>query len=425
MILFRCVNHITRPIYGGTVKVLHVCAVGVTTQSLLRPQIDYLLSRGLTVEVACSPDAEAEKFRQAGYTVHPVQIDREISPLKNLASLAALVRLMRSHHYDLVHVHTPIAAVLGRIAARIAGVPRVVYTAHGFPFHDQLPPWQYRRYFAIEKICAQLTDLILTQSYEDFLLSQQCLCPPDKVLHLNNGVDSQRFSRQQLEPEHQQALRQALQIPPQAGPVIGTIGRLTRQKGFDYLIDAAAQLLSEFPQLQVLIIGGELHTDPDPFQAELIQKTIDLGIRSHVTFTGFRQDIPQLLGLLDVFCLPTYFGEGLPRSILEAMAMGLPVVTTDIRGCREAVVPDANGWIVPPRDSQALADALQKLLASPQLRQRFGAASRRRVEAEFDERYVFQRIADSYESLGIRFPRPSVSQPPVLTSSSLSCHRRH
>lgn len=397
-------------------KVLHVCAVGVTTHHLLRPQIDYLISRGLTVEVACSPDEEAEAFRQRGYRVHPVQIDRKIDPLKNSASLLKLVRLMRSQRYDLVHVHTPIAAVLGRIAAKLAGVPRIVYTAHGFPFHDQSSPWQYRTYFAIEKFCAGFTDLILTQSYEDLITSQsRGLCPPHKVRHLNNGVDSERFSRHRLQPADQQQLRRSLGLT--GAPVIGAVGRLTRQKGFGYLVEAAAQLLPEFPDLQVLIIGGELSTDPDPFQAELMQTAIDLGIRDHMVFTGYRTDIPDLLGLVDVFTLPTYFGEGLPRSILEAMAMGLPVVTTDIRGCREAVIPDQNGYIVPPCDSQALALALAEVLRQPQLRQQFGAASRRRVEAEFDEGYVFQRLATWYQELGIVLSPPPLAAPSPEPSS--------
>lgn len=392
-------------------KILHICAVGATTTKLLRPQIDYLLSRGLEVEVACSPDADADAFQQLGYVVRPIQIDREISPIKNLRSLMDLVQLMRQQQYDLVHVHTPIAAVLGRMAAKIAGVKRIVYTAHGFPFHDLLSPQQYAVYFAIEKFCAQFTDLILTQSHEDFVTAQQKkLCPASKVRHLNNGVDIHKFSQQRLSLAAQTRLREQLGLPPDA-LVVGTIGRLTRQKGFVYLVEAIAQLRPRFPQLRLLIIGGELSTDPEPFQAELMDRVKVLGLQDSVIFTGFRDDTPELLGLLDVFCLPTYFGEGLPRSILEAMAMGLPIVTTDIRGCREAVIPDENGLIVPPKDSDALAEALGQLLSDRALRQRFGEASRQRVEVIYDERYVFERLATWYQELGVQMaiPVPAVA----------------
>jgi glycosyltransferase involved in cell wall biosynthesis len=383
-------------------KILRVCAIGATAKGLLRPQIDYLRSRNLEVEIACSPDGDAEQLRREGYTIHLVQIDRKISPLLNLRSILKLAQLMRQNQYDLVHVHTPIAAVLGRIAAKIAGIKRIVYTAHGFPFHDQSSPAQYHFYFEIEKFCARFTDLILTQSHEDWLTAQnKGLCPPHKVRHLNNGVDSRSFCRDRLDSLSQQQLRQSLGIPDSANLLIGTIGRITRKKGFAYLVDAVAKLVPQFPNLHVLIIGHELKTDPEPFETELIQQAIDLGIRDHITFTGFRSDIAELLGLLDVFTLPTYFHEGLPRSILEAMSMGLPIVTTDIRGCREAVIPNQNGFIVPPRNSEALAEALATLLADSTLRQTFGQASRQRVEAEFDEHFVFQRLVEAYQDLGI------------------------
>lgn len=393
-------------------KILHICAIGITAEKLLLPQIDYLISCGLEVHIACSPDDAAAALAAAGYIIQTVQIDREIDPIKNLRSLVQLVRLMRREKYDLVHVHTPIAGVLGRTAAKLAGVPHIVYTAHGFPFHDLLSPAQYRLYFGIEQFCARYTDLIWTQSYEDWANAPRLgLCPAEKVRHLNNGIDSQRFSRQWLDPDHQKRLRQTLGIADDA-VVVGTIGRLTRQKGFAYLVKATSLLVRRFPQVQVLIVGGELSTDPEPFQAELMQQAADLGIRDRIIFTGFRDDTPELLGLMDIFTLPTYFGEGLPRSILEAMAMGLPIVTTDIRGCREAVIPHQNGLIVPPHDALALRDALATLLANPQLRQQWGAASRQRVEAEFDETFVFRRLADGYRDLGLVFPEcPGPSRP--------------
>ena len=126
-----------------------------------------------------------------------------------------------------------------------------------------------------------------------------------------------------------------------------------------------------------------------------------MGIEDRVIFTGDRYEIPEILGLLDIFCLPTFTHEGLPRSIVEAMAMALPVVTTDIRGCREVVLPEKTGLIVPPQDSNSLADALAKLLASKEIRQEYGKAGRARIEAEFDENIVFERLRKFYQQLGL------------------------
>jgi hypothetical protein len=148
--------------------VLHVCAVAFGLETLLLPQIDYLRGRGLSVEAACSPDPRVEKLRARGYTIHEIPIDREISLVPNSKSVLELGKLMRAQDYDLVHTHAPVASVLGRVAAKLAGVERIVYTAHGFYFHDDMPRQKYAVYHGIEKPVAQITDRILVQSHEDF-----------------------------------------------------------------------------------------------------------------------------------------------------------------------------------------------------------------------------------------------------------------
>jgi len=387
-------------------KILHTSAVGYTVKNLLLPQINYFLTERLSVESTCSPGNELQELQQKGYVIHPITIARRFSPLAHLIDIYHLAKLMRDHQYDLVHVHTPVAAVVGRIAARLAGVPRVVYTAHGFPFHDQSPPLNYWLYFTVEKLSALLTDLVLTQSEEDFETAQKSnLCPPDKVRYLGNGIDVDRFSRTCLESGAQIQLRRSLEIPDTAGLIIGMIGRLTLKKGSGVLVEAIANLLPEFPNLHLLIIGAQVKGDPEPFQAELLQRIHTLGLKDHVTFTGHRQDTPELLGLLDIFTLPTFTHEGLPRSILEAMGMELPVVTTNIRGCREAVLHGQTGLIVPPRQADLLAEALRILLLDANLRSAYGRAGRLRVQSKYDERFVFQRLTTFYRELGI-LPHP-------------------
>ena len=332
-----------------------------------------LLGQGLDVDIACSPDADALKLQRQGYTVRTVPIDRRIDPRLNLRTIYQLQQVMLQQQYDLVHVHTPIAAVLGRVAAKLAGVPRIVYTAHGFPFHDQSSPRQYWLYSQVERVCAQFTDLILSQNHEDIEMADRLgLCSSQRIQYLGNGVDIERFSRDRLHLAKQQQLRQSLGIPDAATCLVGTVCRLTRKKGCGDLVAATAQLLPQFPGLHVVIIGGELQSDPECFRAELEAQVRSLGLASRVTLTGDRADIPELLGLLDIFALPTFTHEGLPRSILEAMAMELPVVATDIRGCREAVVHQQTGLIVPPRDHEQLAQALSTLAAESGVRQGYG-----------------------------------------------------
>jgi glycosyltransferase involved in cell wall biosynthesis len=385
-------------------KVLHICAIAPTAKILLQPQLKYFLSRNLTVGIACSPGPEVEGLIKNGFQVHPVNIDRKISLSSNLRSVTHLTKIIRENQYDLVHVHTPIAAVLGRIAAKIAGVSRIVYTSHGLPFHDLSSSLQYRLYFTIEKLTAAITDLIISQNYEDVTTATKLgLCPPEKIAYLGNGIDIDHFQRDRLEPTHQKELRKSFSIPDTADFIIGTIGRLTRKKGSGYLIEAIAKLLPQFPNLHVLIIGAQLSSDPELFQTELLEKIHTLGLEKHVTLTGEREDIPEVLGLLDIFTLPTFTHEGLPRSILEAMSMSLPVVATDIRGCREAVIHGKTGLIVPPQNSEKLAEGLSTLLSNYELRQTYGKAGRLRVESEYDERFVFQRLEKFYKELGLVF----------------------
>ncbi len=387
-------------------KILQLCAVGFTVRNLLIPQINYLQSQGFEVEIVCSPGKDVDILREQGYKMHCLPIKREINPYSNFKNVLELQNLMKAQHYDLVHVHTPIAAVLGRIAAKLAKVPKIIYTAHGFPFHDQSSFFQYQFYFNVEKFFGLLSDKILSQSNEDITTARnKGLCHPGKIAYLGNGVDVNRFSRKYLDLSRQKSLRTSLGIPSSVDFIIGTIGRLTYKKGSSFLVEAIAELKKDYPNLHTIIIGGEVKGDPAPFQTHLLQKVRDYGLEENITLTGYRQDTPELLSLLDVFTLPTFTHEGMPRSILEAMAMELPVVATNIRGCREEVIHGKTGLIVSPRDSDALAQAFRQLIENPKLIKEYGLAGRARVEAEFDERIVFERLRKFYTDLGIIEPQ--------------------
>lgn len=384
-------------------KVLHVCAVAFGLETLLLPQIDYLRERGLSVEAACSPDPRIEALRARGYTIHEVQIDRKISPAPNSKSVVELGKLMRAQSYDLVHTHAPVASVLGRVAAKLAGVKRIVYTAHGFYFHDEMPRPKYALYHGIEKSVAQITDRILVQSQEDFDTAVTTgLASAAKVRYLGNGIDLRRFDITALSEERRTALRKELRVPPSRGPILGITGRITEEKGFSELVEAMSLLRDDFPEAHLIVIGGQLSTERDAFQDRLVDFIGEHGLDSRVTFTGFRNDVQDLLGLLDLFVLPSY-REGLPRSVLEAMGMELPVVATRIRGCREAVVDQVTGLLVPARDSRALKRAISQILSDRDLAARFGKAGRERVVSTFDEQFVFARLENAYRELGVSF----------------------
>lgn len=383
-------------------KIIHVCNVGFALRTLLIPQIDYFKSNGLVVESACSPDTEVDKLRDLGYTIHAVNIDRKISIISNLKSIVELVKVFNKNQYDLVHLHGPIASVLGRIAAKISGVKNIVYTAHGFYFHDDMPGYKYWSYHWIEKVSGWLTDIILTQSREDFDNAIKTnLCPSSKISYLGNGIDIDRFSRSHLKDLNLQDLAKELKLPVREDLItIGITGRITQEKGHGELILSFVELVKKYPNIHLIIIGGQLTTERDSFQEYLKGIVTQNKIENNVTFTGIRKDIDRVLGLVDIFTLPSY-REGLPRSVIEAMAMELPTIVTDIRGCREAVIHEKTGIIVPVKNVDKLTQALERLISDPTLRKEYGKSGRLRVIKEYDETIVFERLKSIYQTLGI------------------------
>jgi glycosyltransferase involved in cell wall biosynthesis len=389
-------------------KVLQVCNLPSFIKQHLRRHIDHLASLGFVVESVCPDDVEIDELRREGYVVHTLPIDRSIDLISNYKCIVNLVKLIKKNRYDVVHVHNPVAAILGRIAAKIAGVKATIYTSHGLFFHELTPPLQYFVFSNIEILASYITDLIFSVNQEDIdVLLGTDLCSEKKMRYLGSvGVDLVRFDPSRISAQQQKVLRQFFKIPPQAYPIVGTIGRINEKKGSLYLIEAIHELRSQFPNIHALIIGAELSTDPDGCRDKAVRRIQELELEPYITLTGYRDDIPELVNLMNIFTLPTSTHEGLPSAVIEAMAMEKPVIASDIRGCREAIIPQKTGLIIPPKNSQALAQALRGLLADFEKATKMGQAGRIRVEQEYDLKLVLERLTEGYESLGLLKPKP-------------------
>jgi glycosyltransferase involved in cell wall biosynthesis len=307
-----------------------------------------------------------------------IPIARRIAPLGDLLSVWRLMRYFRREKIDLVHAHTPKAGLLARLAARLAGVPIIVYTVHGFYFHDD-SPWLSRHFYILmEKIGARCGRMLLPVSSEDVRTAVALnIAPPTKIRHLGGGIDLDRFRPGRLSSDEIRRRRAEFDLPPDA-VVVGIVARMVREKGYLELFQALAKLMPKFPKLYFLQIGG---TDREKADALGPDSAKPYGIMERSRLLGDRSDVPDLLLLMDLLVLPSY-REGLPVSLMEAAASGLPIVSTRVRGCREVVVDGETGLLVPPRDADALAAALEKLIASPQLRTKMGAAGRSRAVLE-------------------------------------------
>ncbi|MGH2637553.1 MAG: GNAT family N-acetyltransferase, partial [Actinomycetota bacterium] len=319
---------------------------------------------------------------------------RSWDPLGDARAFAELVGILRRERFDLVHTHNPKPGVIGRIAARVAGVPCVANTVHGLYASPDDGALRKTAVLGSEWVAARFSDLELYQSEEDLAWAHRWRIVRDRrAVHLGNGIDLDVFDPAAVDRGRLSALRAELGIAEDA-PVVGTVGRIVAEKGYREFFAAARVIRAERPEVRFLAIG-----DVDPAKDDTLSAAELARVADDVVVTGWREDVRDLLALLDVFVLASW-REGMPRSAIEAGAMARPLVLTDIRGCREVAGADGGGAVlVPPRDAEQLTDAIRSLLADPALRGRMGSAARRRAVERFDERRVTSTVAASTRRL--------------------------
>ena len=310
---------------------------------------------------------------------------------------------MLKERFDVVHTHTPIASLIGRSAARLSKVPLILYTAHGFYFHDRMKPFTRRMFVGLEKVGGMFTDHIFTVSGEDYHSAVALnIINENKVEHTGNGVDLDRFDPKRFDGMRD-TIRERLGISPDQ-LVVCIVGRLVREKGYIELVHAIKKVRKTVPGVLILVVGGALESDHDDASAEIMQTVSDRGLEDHFRFLSFRSDVEELLYASDVFTLPSY-REGLPVSVMEAMAMELPVVATNIRGARETVQDGVSGLLVEVEDVDALADALASLLVDKDKRREMGKQGRAIACQRFDQKIIIkkqkERILQLAEEKGI------------------------
>ncbi len=343
-------------------------------------------AEGWDVEFACADGPGVATLRSLGFTYLRVPMTRARSPYRILRASIALALELRRAQPDVVHTHTPAGGLVGRVAAILARVPVIVHTFHGLPFESDRLSVTERAFLAIERMLARRTDFFFSQATGDASrASAWGIARAADTLVIGNGVDTDRF---RPDPETRSTVRRELGIPPDAVVAL-TVARIVREKG---LLELAAALLAlrERERLWSVVAGRALPSDRTGVETELREHAVATALGERWKLVGYRADAHRLAAASDVFVLPTY-REGLPRSLIEAMAAGLPVIASDIPACRELVVPDETGLLVPPRDVEALRAALDRLYADDAQRARMGARARKVAVERYDERVVLER----------------------------------
>lgn len=362
-------------------KIVEVTNVDFSLRHFLLPLMRGAAARGHEVVGVSADGALLDEVRAEGLRVEAMPLARSLSPRAQWRALWAMVALLRRERPDLVHAHMPISGFIARLAARIAGVPRVAYTCHGFLF-NQPGPWARRALgLAMEWAGGRMTDLTLTVSSEEASDARRLWIARDAV-PVGNGRDPERF---RPDPAARARFRAALGVPDDR-PVVVIVSRLVRHKGYPELLAAMAAV----PAAELWVVGERLDSDHG---ADMEAVFAGAGLGERVRRLGYRRDVAEVLAAADIFTLPSHF-EGLPMSVIEAMLTGLPVVATDIRGPREQVVDGVTGLLVPAGEVPPLAAALGRLLADAGLRARMGAAGRERALALYTESAVVERTLD-------------------------------
>ena len=377
-------------------RVLHVLeATEGGTRTHLRDLVLRQQRDGWHVSVAVSNERDPSvsddlaRFQADGISIHLVAMRRSIAPLADWRAYRDLRRILRDQRFDLVHTHSSKAGFLGRAAARVAGVPSL-YTPNAFRF--QAPDASaFERWLVIrlERFAARRGDGLICVSAGEREAALDARIDRSERLHvIENGID--------LAPLDAAAAmgggREAMHVPENAWPVVLTIGRRAPQKGDRYLLEAWPAVRQQHPHAHLAIVGG------GPLQAALRQSAEDLAIGESVHFLPRQDQVGRLYAAADFYVLPSLY-EGCPYTLIEAMALGLPCVATKAEGSRDIIEDGATGLLVPIADPPALAEALLRLLASPELSARLAATAREVTRKRFTADRMATATARLYESL--------------------------
>lgn len=332
-------------------KILYVTTVSRTINAFLVPHIEMLIDNGYKVDCACSIDKEInKKLVERGVNIYKVPFSRNPLSFSNLRAFKKLLNIQKENQYDIVHVHTPIASIYGRLLKIRFKKLKTIYTAHGYHFLKGGAKSGWILYYPIEKIMAKLTDVTININKEDYEITKNSLKPKEAYLVNGVGLDLNEYKALSKEEKNKKRIELGLN---ENDFVVIMIAELNKNKNQIQLIKAMELLKNKYPNIKALSVGeGEKLQD-------LIQEVKLKKLENNISFLGFRKDINELINVSDVGVLLSY-REGLPRNLMELMANGKRVIATNIRGNRDIVSDECIGSLVDIGDFTATATAIEK-----------------------------------------------------------------
>lgn len=374
---------------------MHVTTTDISLVLLLGPQLAAIRKAGYEVIGVSAPGPYVDRLAELGVRHVPLRnATRSMAPHKDLAALVELARVFSRLRPDVVHTHNPKPGVYGRFAARLDRVPAVVNTVHGL-YAQPTDAWARRAVvYGLERVAAKCSQAELVQNVEDIPVLRSLGVPASKLHLLGNGIDLARFDPTDVDSDARLALRRSWGVRDDA-IVCGVVGRLVWEKGYREIVEAARVLRQRAPNVEFVVVGPRDDAKAEALTADDIDRAEALG---NIHFVGERADMAACYAAFDLYALASY-REGFPRSAMEAAAMALPIVATDIRGCRQVVDEGRTGRLVPVRDSGAIAEAVAEVALDDGRRLEMGRASREKALKEFDQQRCIDITLGVYESL--------------------------
>lgn len=332
-------------------KILYVTTVSRTINAFLIPHIEMLLSKGYKVDCACAVDKSIDKkLLSKGVKVYEVPFSRNPLGIGNYKAYRRLLDIQRVNNYDIMHVHTPVASIYGRLVKKTFRNLKTIYTAHGYHFFNEGSKIAWLIYYPIEKIMAKLTDITININKEDYEITKEKLKP--KNCYLLNGVGLSLDQYKKSTEEEIASKKIELGLKEEDFVVI-MIAELNENKNHIQIIKAMEILKDKYSNIKVISVG-----EGEKFK-EIKEEVEKRNLQKNIRLLGFRKDINELINVSNIGILLSH-REGLPRNIMELMANGRKIIATNIRGCKDIVVNENVGTLVNVGDYEETAKAIEK-----------------------------------------------------------------
>ncbi|BAX82630.1 glycosyltransferase family 4 protein [Labilibaculum antarcticum] len=378
-------------------KIIRITTVPQSLGGLLKGQLRYMNQYFEVIGIS-SPGIQLQEIeKNEGVDTFEVEMTRRISPFKDLLSLWKLFQIMRVEKPDIVHTHTPKAGTLGMLAAYFARVPNRLHTVAGLPLIEAKGTKRKLLNF-VEKVTYFCATKIYPNSYGlKSIIEDERFCDISKLKVIgkgsSNGIDTSYFSLDQIQDKTKVLLQKELGLF-NSDCVFCFVGRIVRDKGINELINAFQQLSIKYPNCKLILVG-DYEADLDPISSETLKTIQD---HASILEMGWQEDVRPFFAVSDVLAFPSY-REGFPNVVMQAGAMELPSIVTDINGCNEIIEDDHNGIIIPPKDIDALYKAMEELLVNQEKRKRLLSNARKMITDRYERKFVWKMLLKEYDNI--------------------------